>query len=181
MNLDTGFQIATGSLSEVLRIIDEFRDGIERESRQIMKQYILKVSPSDYGAGFRAWRDQRSKTVLRGIRDHEVDTQFQITVFPDGDRFLGIAFTERHKWFKAWLQQPCVSEFGFWDATDDTPDGVTYEDFVKRREVWDRVLGNGIPAMNGFTIDITDPNGPQLWKLHQEEQEVEAAAQGPSP
>lgn len=178
----TGFQIATSSLTEVLEIVRAFRPEVERKSRLLMKRFIENASPSDHSKGWRQWLDVRKQTVLQGIRQHDVDTQFQIVLFPTGDRFLGIAYTEQPEWFQDWLKQPKVSEYAYWNSTDDTPEGVSYKDFVKRGDVWNQLLGNGIPAMNGFSIDITDPNGPQLWKLYEEEQAAIAAANNsPSP
>lgn len=180
----TGFQIATSSLPEVYALIDAFRPRIERESRQIMKRFIDGAAPGDHLKGWMTWLELRKATVENGIRHPAVDTEFHLVLFPDGDRFLGIAFTEQPSWFRQWLQQPKVSEFGYWNCTDDTPEGVSYEDFSKRREVWDRLVGSDPPSMRGFAIHVTDPNGPALWKLFEEEQAAAAESvidEAPSP
>jgi hypothetical protein len=161
----TGFQIATASLTEVLEIINRFRPRIEQEALQLMQQFMETAAPGDFVQGLRVWHHVRQMTVRQGLRCPAVDTEFYVVLFPQGDRFLGVAYTEQSTWFESWIAQPKVSEFGYWNNTDDLPEGVSAETFTSRAKDWDQVVGRDPPAMRGFRIDISDPHGPSVRRL----------------
>lgn len=174
-----GFRVATNDFTVILDLVKTYREvhwkHDSREKKIVFLSSIIaraedpnkKVMNEKYGYEINAyslaeniWQEMRHEIKKTGLRNHTVDTDFQIVVFPHKDTILGIAYTESNKWFNQWLTLPGVSEYGYWNNTDP-PDDVTDEEWEVRGEIWDEVLGSlGIPSMVGYTIDIHDPYGP---------------------
>jgi hypothetical protein len=134
-----GFLVKTDSAAEILALVDGFRPYIHRQGQKLFKDFV-KLCGLDEIKSWMNWMDIRRETVEKGIRAPHVDTQFQLVFFPDGKRFLGIAFTEHERWFRQWLRQPLVQEYGYWDNTDK-PKNVSQLDWDTRGCDWDRVAG----------------------------------------
>lgn len=126
----------------------------------MLNRFLRKTgTPDDPFQGWRTWMDLRAETVNKGLRAPGVDTDFQLVFFPDGDRFLGVAFTEHDRWFRRWLRQPSVCEYRYWNNAD-RPSGISRREWDQRAETWDRVLGWDTPATRGFTIALHEIGGP---------------------
>lgn len=154
-----GFQLSASSLQEVLDTVKAFRPWVLARSQTLLNDFIKTSAGGDVNEGWRRWDELRRTTVKQGMRMPLVDTEFSLTFFPDGDRFLGIAYTEHQHWFEQWLAQPGVSEYAYWNNTD-RPRHVTEADWQLRKESWDRVLGAQIVCMAGFSIEVAPPQGP---------------------
>lgn len=169
-----GFQIDTTDLHQVLALVKEFRKKHwEKDAKEHKIWFVSSVvsaleDPSQktengftgYTQAEFLWMDHQRDIKKTGMRNRAVDTDFQIVLFPQDSRFIGIAYTEHSSWFHKFLRMPGVSEYGYWNNTDP-PDNVSDEEWDERRLVWDKVLdGPAIPSMQGFTIDISDPSGP---------------------
>lgn len=178
-----GFRVATTDPKEIIELVQEYRENHWKKDSHEKKILFLssivagatdpdkKFMSEEFGYEMNAyslaenmWHKMRYDLKKTGLRNHAVDTDFQIVVFPHQDSFLGIAYTESEKWFDQWLSMPGVSEYGYWNNTDP-PNNVSDEEWEVRGMVWDEVLGSlGIPSMVGFTIDIHDPYGPGFIK-----------------
>jgi hypothetical protein len=155
-----GFSIATDSATRLMDTVIGFRPYIRAEGQKMFDAFLRKTGTAEEPLkGWMTWMDLRAETVDKGIRAPGVDTDFQLTFFPDGDRFLGIAFTEHNRWFRHWLRQPLVSEYRYWNNAD-RPNGISRKEWGRREETWDRVLGMEPPATRGFSIDLHEIGGP---------------------
>ncbi|CDQ10589.1 protein of unknown function [Acidithiobacillus ferrivorans] len=155
-----GFSVATDSAACLMDLVNGFRPYVQAEGQKMLNQFLRKTGTTeDLFRGWSAWMELRSETVDKGIRAPGVDTDFQLVFFPDGNRFLGIAFTEHPRWFRHWLRQPSVSEYRYWNNTDQ-PSGISRKEWGRRAETWDRVLGLDTPATRGFTITLHEIGGP---------------------
>lgn len=77
-------------------------------------------------------------------------------------------FCDQRGWGEAWLSQPGVEEYHYQNQTDQ-PEELTNRQWNARRDAWDKALGDrAVPAMAGFTINVSDPFGPNIWKLMDE-------------
>lgn len=176
-----GFMIQTTKLEDILEIVRDYRKTHwEQDAKAVKKNFKqnildavangnLKVKEGDTPkwTAEKLWMDLRKEMKDKGTRNRLVDTDFQIVIFPDKERFLGIAYVDHDKWFQQFLKMPGVQEYGYWNNTDPI-EGVTDEEWDQRGKEWDRILceqGGGIPSMEGFTIDISDPYGP--WKIEE--------------
>ena len=153
-----GFLVETDSAVELLSLVDRFRPYIHRQGRKLLDNFIRMCGGDEFNA-WTKWMDIRRETVEKGIRAPRVDTQFQLVFFPDGKRFLGIAFTEHEQWFSQWLRQPLVQEYGYWDNTDK-PENISELNWDARRNDWDRVVGCDPICTRGFAIDLHEVPGP---------------------
>ncbi|MDD2750843.1 MAG: hypothetical protein PHX24_12260 [Acidithiobacillus sp.] len=155
-----GFSMSTDSAVHLMDMVNSFRPYIRAEGQKMLNRFIRKTATPDHPyQGWRVWMDFRSETVDKGIRAPSVDTDFELTFFPDGKRFLGIAFTEHDRWFRRWLKQPLVSEYRYWDNSDK-PSRISRKEWDQRAETWDRVLGYDAPSTRGFTISLHEIGGP---------------------
>ena len=149
-----GFLIRTSSIKKVQELVLEFRPYILKESNLLLESFLSQGYTRNH------WIKRRLEMKHNQSRDREVDTQFDIIVFPYKRIFLGIAYTDHDEWFNKWLKMPLVEEYGYWNNTDP-PDDIPYKKFRKRGEVWDKALGpKGIPSMYGFNIEVNNPYGP---------------------
>lgn len=157
-----GFSVSASSSVSIMDTVRKFRPYIETQGQKMFKSFLHKNGfLDDSFNGRKFWLDLRSQTINKGIRAPELDTDFQLTLFPDKDRFLGIAFTEHEHWFRHWLLQPSVREYRYWNNTD-RPSGISQKEWDRRAQVWDRVLGRDAPSTRGFTITLHEIDGPSL-------------------
>lgn len=155
-----GFSVSTDSAVCLMDLVNRFRPYVLAEGQKMLNRFLRKTGTlDDTFQGWRTWMDLRAETVDKGIRAPGVDTDFQLVFFPDGDRFLGIAFTEHHRWFRHWLRQPAVSEYRYWNNSD-RPSGISQKEWDRRAGAWDRVLGMDAPATRGLTITLHKIGGP---------------------
>lgn len=147
----TGCEIVTGNLNEVYRVVETFRPVVQR---------LAEAKFDAFTAGYSEWNRRRHAIKTTGLRDHAVDTDFNMTIFPFESVFYGMVFTEQSKWFDLWCTMPLVKNFSYWDNSDEDPDVPAHE-WKRRKYVWDRIFkGNPLPCMIGWSIDIMDPGGP---------------------
>lgn len=155
-----GFSVETTSAVRLMHLIDNFRPYIQKNGQRLFNTFERSMSPhkSSYEI-WRLWLDLKEELAKTGLRQPAVDTDFRLVFFPLEDRFLGIAFTEHHRWFKHWLKQPGVREYGYW-SNSDKPTRISLKEWDVRCALWDRVLGYDTPASRGFTIDVHSSTGP---------------------
>lgn len=101
-------------------------------------------------------RGNRVRTECR--RDLEIDFEFVLSLFPDGDVTYGIVYCEQAEWCRAFMAEPEVEEYAYCDNTD-RPDGLDETAWEARGETWNRILdvkgpGRGIPVLSGLTATI---------------------------
>jgi hypothetical protein len=83
-----------------------------------------------------------------------LDFDFEVALFPNVNNTLCIPYTRERKlgeWFRS---LPFYEEYGYW-SNEDGPEGVTPQEWGKRRKTWDRMLpGLGIPAKTSLGMWI---------------------------
>jgi hypothetical protein len=152
-----GFRIDTTSLHTVMRVVETFRPFILTEGEKLMDKFFAK---QDESVAWGTWIRCQREIKTTGCRIPACDTEFKLTIFPSHQSYMyGIAYTEHDDWFDAFCEQPLIREFGYWNNSDRR-DGISIAEWNQRRDVWNDVIGERIPAMHGFAIDVHDPNGP---------------------
>lgn len=169
IKLYNGF-LYSGSLMDFLGLVDRFRPYIIEEGNAIYDRFMdaSEANGLDAGNAWRLWTERRSRAAT--VRDPAVDTEFSVTLFPLSESlFAGLTFTDHSRWHDEFLNQPGVRYFAYWDNSDPDPD-VSVEQWAGRRAIWDSVLTGtgktGVPSAHGFTITISDPQGPfpKAWR-----------------
>lgn len=180
-----GFKIDTTEPAKLLELVRAFRPWVGEQQMAVYEEWCALVNkvrargkdhPEYYADCFWPWIDARKEIKKTGLRNPVVDTDFEVTFLPFDGAMYGITYVERSKWHKEWLKQPGVSEFAYWNNTDQ-PDHITDADWEQRRVIWDELLpGAGVPSLNGFTIAIADPLGPDFEELRRRRKAEKKAA-----
>jgi hypothetical protein len=164
-----GFK-TTLTLNELLSRVRTFRATVWRPDAEKQIDTYMK----NFGkGGYVSWLDGRAEARRTKISNPLLETDCSITVFPvrdiyeDRDVFVGIVYAAQRQWYTKWLQQPDIQEYGYWDNSDE-PEGIPADLWETRRLEWGKALLNhsGVPSMEGFSIDISDPLGPapKAWR-----------------
>lgn len=164
-----GFKIQTDSFQEALQIVNAFRPWVEKQAEELLNKFIENTQANYKGeektptgikiACFDLWQDMRRKFLKEeGCKVPHIDTEFNVVLIPTNGFVLGIVYTAHNEWYKAWCNHPGIQEYSYWDNTDPLEE-VSDEDWEKREEDW-KVLDYMPVAMQGFSIDLVDPNGP---------------------
>jgi hypothetical protein len=116
-------------------------------------------SLSPLGLAVREFRRKVQRIRREGVREPDVDTDFEIVVLPDGaDALYGLVVTEQPAWQALLLSKPWVREHAYWDNTD-RPSWVSAQEWSARRDLWTRLLNQGphrySPGLNGFVASCT--------------------------
>jgi hypothetical protein len=168
-----GFRYESNEFGTLLEAIQAFRPWVTEQQLVVYEEWVAfqnelegrkKGDPDYYKDKFWPWVEARKEIKKTGYRNVMVDTDFEIVLFPREKDLIGISFVERSAWHKELIKQPGFSDYGYWDNTD-RPKGVSAQEWLDRERAWEKVLPwNAIPAMNGFSIQIADPHGPDLFK-----------------
>jgi hypothetical protein len=144
-----------GDIHQFLETVEFFRPWIKRQGKKLLEEFMAR------GPKFSDWLDDRRDVAHKGLRNPLVDTDFKLTVFPRRDGFVyGIAYHDHPAWFERWLKVPGVTEYGYWNNTDE-PEGMSAEEWEARKKKWDELIPPPhVPAMFGLSIDVSDPMGP---------------------
>lgn len=158
MKIYKGFEITTGSLPEVYRLVESYRMTLRLKAEEMMDRFAAE--PENGPNWFSKWMSYRHIIRTQKVRLFVADTDFSITVFPVEGVFYGIAFTEHEDWFKGWCSQPLVKEFSYWDNSDPDEDVPAYE-WARRKRIWNEIFKyEPVPSNRGFSIDVMDADGP---------------------
>ncbi len=129
--------------ARVVRMIDD-----AAANEMPLENFLSKAS--------REFREEVDEIKKTGYRNPSVDFEFKVMIFPHKGEFYGTVFTEQSDWMKLLRSQKWVREYSYHDSTDDTPPGVSYEDYRKRGDVWSEILGpDMIPVNHGVEANLT--------------------------
>jgi len=136
-----------------------FTDYVTREIVYFYDLWSVGLGPSKVNpAGFvRNDINDRMKNVLAGERDPSVDYSCSTVLFPTGDGFLILVFTQ-HDSFVDMLNNSlpdlAVTDYSYW-TDQDRPDDVDEEEWQRRGMQWDMVFRTSrVPAHVGYTRDL---------------------------
>jgi hypothetical protein len=154
-----GFIVTTSSATQLLALVNGFRPWVIRSGQDLLENFIANAAGRDTLDAWILWLSIREKTVDRGMRGPHVDTDFTLHFFPDGERCLGLMRCEHLEWRNKWLEQPGVAEYAYWED-GDRPAHLSEDDWTRRAEDWERVLGPLELIEAGFKIKVSLDGGP---------------------
>ena len=100
-------------------------------------------------------RERQRKVKTTQERDSAVDFDCELCVIPIKGKLLAIPFTEQNEFLAVINAMEEVSEYGYWDNSDQ-PEEISRSRWDRRRDNWEEALpGIGVPSENCFTIQIT--------------------------
>jgi hypothetical protein len=154
-----GFAVSTTSAVELLALVNGFRPWVVKAGQDLLENFIATANGRDTLDAWILWLSIREKTVDRGLRGANVDTNFDLYFFPNGHRILGIMGCDHREWKDQWLAQPGVSEYAYADSTERPP-SQSPEAWAQRKEDWAKVLGGRELIEAGFKIKVSVDGGP---------------------
>lgn len=93
----------------------------------------------------------------------DLDVGASVVLFEDEQQpggLHGLYFIEMPALRQALREQPDVEWRPYQDQTDERPDGVSEAAWEERRQLWDRLIPQGIPAQAGVTVDLVNERTP---------------------
>jgi hypothetical protein len=101
--------------------------------------------------GYHAWDEAMRQLAESRLGDpHQLDVTFIRD--PETNRILALLYAGS-KIEEVFTGQPEVTEYGYWDNTDQ-PEDVTDEEWEERRVTWDRCLGYDPPVRRGVSFQL---------------------------
>lgn len=104
------------------------------------------------------YKEGRAKLeqVKQGHRDLDLDVTASVQLMWDAptQRLYGLHFIEHPALIQAFYEQPEVVPAPYYDHDDSLPDGMTFESWGIRRQLWARLLPDGIPAHAGVSVTL---------------------------
>ncbi len=91
-------------------------------------------------------------------RDPAYDWSCKLSALPVSRMGLYVLlWAEPRIYHTLWQALPGVTAYGYQNATDDRPDGVSAAQWQRRRARWNAVLNGDSPNQRGLTVVIYDP------------------------
>lgn len=160
-----GFVVEDDSLAAFNFTVSVFRQWVVKQAQKKLDDFMRNSMASGLTqqAAWGNWMDRRARMDKTLERDPAVDTDFNICIIPAedtplGSALLGIVFTENPAWFKHWLKQAYIKEYGYWNSTD-RPRRVSAREWVERHDVWNGALDLSKPLnLQMYSIDLVKSN-----------------------
>ena len=168
----TGFVLNTTDIFEINKKIVEFRKELKDITNNKIADYMATscahiydtqvgnpsslqrvVDNSIYSTVYRQYIKDQEKVRVERVSDPSVDYSFSITLFPFEGKFYGMTYTQQPEYQKLWNDKEYVDEFMYWDNTDQ-PDDISNSVWKRRGNVWEHILKDEVPALNGFTYEV---------------------------
>lgn len=87
-------------------------------------------------------------------RNPDFDLSCQVSIIPTENYILCQIFEDSPEYVKIWESMPGVESFGYWNNTDP-PEGVSYEEWDIRYQIWNKALNDFRPPSEcGFTFEF---------------------------
>lgn len=164
-----GFRLKVSTFAEALALINQFRPWVVHAAEAVMDASLaeFEACKKEPDANtYQLWLTLRENLLRdRGLRVPTIDTDFSLTLIPSEQGLLGVAYTEHEDWYRQWCSHPGVEEYAYWDNAD-RPDGISELEWEARGLAWE-VLTKDPVCVQGFSIDLVDPNGPLPARLRQ--------------
>lgn len=161
----SGFRVNTTDMRELKKLVEVFKPWVEQEQLKIPVFYLRHTRKSEepLHTAYTNWEINKFQLEQNGHKGlSQYDTAFSILFIPCDGYTLGTTFTAQPDWHKKWLEQPGVLPYEYWDNTD-YPDDISSDDWEVRGLAWDQLSHEPL-SMQGFVIEASNPNGPDMAK-----------------
>lgn len=140
-----------------VEILDDVCCGMIKKNEYTEKKIFNRNAPV---YALNQYMERVKKMKSSGVRDPEVDFDFEMAILPMKNQILGIYYTEQEYFADLWNSSHFVEDYHYQNQTD-RPKNISASDWNKRRIDWDKALAlfHGVPSMNGFTAICTNVIG----------------------
>lgn len=127
----------------LIRFAVEGLDKDTIEGKETKKNYLSEAGSS--------LMDRQREVKKSGYRDPVIDFEAEVVVIPYEGKFYGIYYSQQDAFLNNLLENPKVSEFGYWDNTE-RDDKVSAKEWKQRQKIWDGIFKDtSIPGEIGFS------------------------------
>ncbi|MEX3984122.1 hypothetical protein AB4Y45_34780 [Paraburkholderia sp. EG287A] len=162
INVAMGFRLQTDSFAQALCIVDAFRPWVTEQAEAVIDDFMAQAEAARKTPDadpYMLWQKLRDKFVReKKRRMPAVDTDFSVTLIPTDGAVLGIVYTVHQPWYDAWCQHAGVQSY-YYIGSGDQPEEISDEEWSARAKAWSALNYDPV-CMQGFSIDLVDPEGP---------------------
>lgn len=192
-----GFRLTHTDLFQIHDAIDEWKDELKpmitaKLSRVIAaaaatrhdEHFFVKTSSEQAGYLFDPLRAAFADTVERqslsettGIREPDVDMNFDIFLFPHAHQVFGIVDCDQGDFVQTWMNKSFVEEFSYWNGSDG-PEDISPATWEARGKVWNDIFAKRfLISKTGMQIRCSDVEMPSYEDVLKEVPSFERRAQ----
>lgn len=100
--------------------------------------------------------ERQQEVKKTGRRDIEVDHQFEIFLFPQGNQTLMMMNCDQREMIEMFDAHPKIEPYSWWNSTDG-PDDLSDQEWAKRESDWMEALpGAGVPRDRCLLFELFD-------------------------
>lgn len=157
-----GYKLDINSQDEFFGFVKDFKSTMDDVRNKYVYDKLLPMYVSDWLV--RAAHDAKNdiykfdnfesvvNSALRGVKRKvyeatktdlktEYDASVSFVTFYHNGEYYAILYADLTIFVEAWENMSQVSDFSYWDNSD-APDNMDYEEWEKRGQLWDVLLGN---------------------------------------
>lgn len=174
MSITTGFRIEGLDLLLLHRRIASFRKVVGPMAHDayatLVSRMACRLIDNAYADGkpwtpSPAWHvrniveDERRKLAGSSYRNPTYDFGFVVHFVPDARTrsIYGVVSCEHSEWLEAWMAQPFVEPYAYWDNTD-RDDDVPAAEWRRRRSAWNRLVPTTSLSEGWMLAEMTHPH-----------------------
>lgn len=170
-----GYRLPWMSLTELHEFMQRFRTKAREMARESFMRVVIEKATRQLDLHCRnpELGSDRPLPAAKGLireelesladKGYSTDLDFECSVtvipLPEDRTLLAMIFFGRSEFRDLWEAQPEVEDFGYWNNTDDYPEGIeTREQWKQREKVWERALKFGSSwkaSWNGMNFSVT--------------------------
>lgn len=117
----------------------------------------LDANSSPMGRSYMDVLDRKLQVKQEGKRDRGVDTSAAVVIIPHATGLYAMSYCENETMLEAMTRGLGLESFQWVDS--DAPEGMPYERWRERRDLWDELLGEpGVASLAGLTLQLVLEN-----------------------
>ena len=98
----------------------------------------------------------QKEVATTGYRNHLVDHEFKVMLFPQRSQTLILPFSEQQELNNLLNELLIIEDYSYWNSTD-RPDGISAKTWKTRENDWNAALpGSGVPRDRGLELMLFD-------------------------
>lgn len=162
-----GIKFKAKNFKELFESIQKIRPEIEALSQEMYSKYLHRLATELYDDSvmcgvegkdffYRAkqfFKQMCDESDFKNIRHPDEDLSFSISVFPLGNKFLGIYHTEHEEYVEILRRYDIIEDYHYQNSTDK-PENINTRFWNKRCKDWDKVLGWDKIYKRSFSFEL---------------------------
>lgn len=172
-----GFRIRETNFAEIQLLVKNYGEWLAKQHEEMFYAHVKSLTTvravigskgSIVAVALLAWEMARQGIAEAIVRNVDVsvpayETDLLLCFLPlqDSEYTYGFCVTKNADWFFAWLDQPSVEDFSYWEAEGENH-GLPADVWQFRKELWQKLLPAAEDDLTtcSFRINPTSPDSP---------------------